>query len=856
MGSQSLHFKITRIIVWIALAGFLLAAVFTGFSRYHEVRKNFSSAMTNKADIAGSLIYNAIFTYDEHIANFLNQTDDLDPENLLPSLIASLRFHSVKDLFYVLDSSGTIVFPPRLYPSYNGFDMSNILPMDQTEEKIVLHHQSLFSSLNVVSILCFLPNKKILVIERNLQNIITEMVLLEIGQQFNGALVFVLSDSGRVIYHPDSTLMKSRYNLGFEISEQSKISSSGLFTYQSQGKKYIGYRNPLSIPHNWTVYCAIPYSILSHEILKAIIYQLIFVVVLFFLLFISLRTALNRFLSQPVKNIVTFLKQPVVEKKSAATFSAVETDIAEFRAISEAIQQRDKAVSIAEKSLQEEKELLAVTLKSIGDGIITTDTGGIVLSLNKVAEQITGWNNKDAAGQKVEKIFTTIDGKTGKPLGCPAYQILKHGIITNLNQDYILITKDGNKRNIADSVAPVRDKESNIIGVVLVFRDVTEQLRTEEELIKAKKLESVGVLAGGIAHDFNNILVAIMGNISLAANLVDKREKVYSLIKNAEKASLRAKDLTGQLLTFAKGGDPVKQTAAIGDLIKETANFVLHGSQVACTYHIPDNLWLTDIDSGQISQVIQNLVINALQAMPEGGTIDIACTNITFEEDEAFFPLPAGDYIEISLKDHGIGIQEESLAKIFDPYFSTKKDGSGLGLAISYSIVNKHKGHLAVQSQIGKGTTFTIYLPATSHKQQQKQKIMTTTESSPVKTGKVMIMDDDEVIQMVAGDMLEHLGYEAVFADDGHQAMELYKKLRKTSAPVKVIIMDLTIPGGMGGKEAVEKILAVDPDAKVIVSSGYSNDPVMSNYQKYGFVAAIAKPFTMEELATVLDSIF
>lgn len=506
----------------------------------------------------------------------------------------------------------------------------------------------------------------------------------------------------------------------------------------------------------------------------------------------------------------------------------------------------------AERALAAEKERLSVTLGSIGDGVITTDTAGRVVMINKAAEDLTGWPQNEAAGKPLQDIFHIIHEKSGEKCENPADKVLATGNIIELANHTLLINRDGQRRHIADSGAPIRDQESRIIGVVLVFRDVTEKVHFAEEILKAKKLESIGVLAGGIAHDFNNILAAILGNLNLAKIQMADFPDTAQLLHQAEKASLRAKNLTQQLLTFAKGGAPVRQLTSIADIIRESASFVLRGSNVNCEFNLADDLWLGEIDPGQISQVIQNMVINARQAMPEGGTVTITCRNRAKAkgyEDPDF----AG-FLEISLSDSGIGIPENYLDKIFDPYFSLKHQGSGLGLAICHSIVRNHNGRIEVKSSPGKGTTFTILLPAAkgtpSQSVPEEKAILTSARKA-----KILLMDDEEIVRTVVIKMLDHLGFAGVPAKDGEEAIRLYQEAGKSGKPFDAVIMDLTIPGGMGGKQAVKHLLAMDGTAKVIVSSGYSNDPIMADFQAYGFCAAIGKPFQIDELVRVFNQL-
>ncbi|MCD6500575.1 MAG: response regulator [Candidatus Desulfofervidus auxilii] len=497
-----------------------------------------------------------------------------------------------------------------------------------------------------------------------------------------------------------------------------------------------------------------------------------------------------------------------------------------------------------ERRLKESQQWLTTTLKSIGDAVIATDINGCVIFMNPIAESLTGWKQKEASGKHLKKVFNIINEKTGKQVDNPVTRVLRKGIVVGLANHTLLISKDGTRRSIDDSGAPIKDENGKIIGVVLVFRDVSEKRRIEQELMKADKLNSLGILAGGIAHDFNNILTAILGNIILAKEFTRSGEKIYERLIEAEKASLRAKDLAQQLLTFSSGGAPIKKTMFISELLKESALFALSGSNVQCEFSISNNLWAVEIDEGQINQAINNLIINAIQSMPEGGRIKLTAENVTVSEGEK-----KGRYVKISIVDQGIGIPKEHLPKIFEPYFTTKQKGSGLGLAIVYSIIKKHGGYIEVETELGVGTTFKVYLPASLKnvfvRKGLKEKIQTG-------KGKILVMDDEELVRKVVGEMLVFLGYEVEFAKEGIEAIELYKKAKAQGQPFDAIIMDLTIPIGMGGKETINKLLEIDPTVKAIVSSGYSTDPVMTEFTKYGFKGFIIKPFKIKELGEVL----
>jgi two-component system cell cycle sensor histidine kinase/response regulator CckA len=384
---------------------------------------------------------------------------------------------------------------------------------------------------------------------------------------------------------------------------------------------------------------------------------------------------------------------------------------------------------------------------------------------------------------------------------------------------------------------------------LVIARDIGERKKMEQELHRTQKLESLSLLAGGIAHDFNNLLTAIQGNINIARILSQSDKKILKVLSQGERAILRATNLTQQLLAFSKNSTPKKKTIAINTLIADAAEFVLRGAKVRCEFSIPNDLWWVEADEGQISQVINNLVINADQSMPDGGIITVQAENI-FVTPKSTLPLAEGRYVKIIVKDYGIGIPKKFLQKIFDPYFTTKQKGSGLGIAVSYSIIKKHDGYISIESELGAGTTVFVYLPASEKK----------TESKAAKRpasifhgeGRILMMEDQEELREVTGQLLKLLGYDVSFARDGLEALNEYKKALKTNHPFSAVLVDLTIPGGMGGKEAIQKLRAVDPHVKAIVSSGYANDPIIKNYSEYGFCDVITKPYGIEILGEKL----
>ncbi len=512
------------------------------------------------------------------------------------------------------------------------------------------------------------------------------------------------------------------------------------------------------------------------------------------------------------------------------------------------LQQEVAERSIAEDLLAEEKERLAVTLRSIGEGVITTDIYGQVLLVNRVAERLTGWKQEYATGTPVAKVLSLIDEKNRTPIENPALRLLNQDGSSNFPCRAVLAAKDGSERTIEESASIISDHENRTIGFVIVFRDITDRQKLETELARTQKLESLGLLAGGIAHDFNNILTAIFGNIILARMNTGEDSAGFEHLAEAEKAMVRAKELTQQLLTFSKGGAPVKETADISGIIIDSTKFMLRGSQSGCEFALDPSLWTVEVDVGQISQVINNIVINADHAMPGGGIIRVAARNCTLKK-ETVLPLPPGRYVKITIEDKGNGIPQENLTRVFDPYFTTKAKGSGLGLSTALSIIRKHSGHIEIQSEPGKGTRVHIYLPASDKSLNGSE----TGNDQPVGgSGRILVMDDEEAIRDMASALLSHFGYRSCVAQDGEEAIALYKDAAAKNDPFAVVIMDLTIPGGLGGKETIAKLIEFDPSVKAVVSSGYSTDPIVANFREYGFAGILTKPYTAKEMSEII----
>jgi len=510
-----------------------------------------------------------------------------------------------------------------------------------------------------------------------------------------------------------------------------------------------------------------------------------------------------------------------------------------------------------EQQIAAEKESLGVTLRAIGDGVITTDVNGKVIMLNSEAEKLTGWSSKEAIGQPLKSVFdVTVDLAAQAKVQKSGYRSEAQSILLNLPDNVTLTSRDGNERVIEQVASPIRDNKNEVAGVVLVFRDITARQRAEAERRKAETLEQLGLLAGGIAHDFNNLLTAIIGNISLASLLLSPDDEMAERLDDAKNASLRARDLAQQLLTFARGGAPIKKTASIGKLIQDTVSFSLRGSHNRSEFAFGADLSSAEIDAGQISQVIANLVVNADQAMPNGGTLHVSSENFSYSATTtpAVPDLAAGDYVRIRIRDEGVGIPAKYMKRIFDPYFTTKPKGSGLGLATAYSIIKNHNGLMTVESEVHVGTTFTIYLPAALDQEMPVEAPRTFTPAMPG-TGRVLVVDDEDAIRDLVEFTLTRLGYKVWQAATSLEGVNIYREKFEAGERFDAVILDLTLPGGIGGKEALKKLIEIDPTVNAIVSSGYATDATMSRYQDFGFRGVIAKPYEAAELGKIVHDV-
>ena len=506
----------------------------------------------------------------------------------------------------------------------------------------------------------------------------------------------------------------------------------------------------------------------------------------------------------------------------------------------------------AEEKLRRSEEFIRSILDTVDEGFIVIDRDFRILTANRA---YCGQVDESAAAV-IGRHCYEISHRSDRPcheMGeeCAVLQVFHTG------EPHATVHKHPDARGsilyVETKAFPIKDSTGAVTSVIETVNNISEKHLLEEERLKTQKLEAIGTLAGGIAHDFNNLLQGVFGYISMAKSMYDQKQKSLHMLEQAEKALHMSVNLTSQLLTFSKGGKPATKKIALRPAIENSVKFALSGSRVDFRLRIYDELWMVEADEGQVGQVIQNLVLNAEQSMPMGGTISITARNVASGQKGLPPVLKHGNYVEISIKDKGIGIPEHYLTKIFDPYFTTKDKGSGLGLTTSYSIIKNHGGLIDVKSKLGEGTTFFLYLPAVEAV--EPPEAVANEDVRALRKGRVLLMDDEDIVRDIAGLMIRSLGHEVELAEDGEKAVEKYRESMRAGMQFDIVIMDLTIRGGMGGEEAIKELRAIDPDVKAIVSSGYSDGSAISEYKTIGFNACLTKPYDVDSLNAMLNSL-
>lgn len=499
-------------------------------------------------------------------------------------------------------------------------------------------------------------------------------------------------------------------------------------------------------------------------------------------------------------------------------------------------------------SLSRQKEKLSAAISSIAQGIIEVDTMFAIKLINDRASSILGIPSDKVLGRNLQDILK-ISHHDKKSINLADRNFLNGNIYYDLYNS-VLMEYPGENRELTLRAAPLRIERGEVYGYVLVIDDVTELKKMKEHIVNSSKLESLGIFAGGIAHDINNFFTGMLGCIALAKrNLAGSESGAMKYLDDAESTALKARGLAEQLLTFSRGGEPVKRVISVSDLLNLSADFILSGTRVTCRKSIAPELKKVEADETQVSQVIDNILLNAVQAMPGGGEITISAANTVLNSGN-IYKLPPGEYVEVTIEDQGPGIDGNLLGRIFDPFFTTKSDGSGLGLSVAYSVLRKHGGGISAYNS--RGAVFSFVLPACEIETEAVESICISNASF---SGKVLLMDDDEMIRMVGEELLGSFGFEVISAAEGKGAVEIFKREHESGGSFRFVILDLTIRGGAGGVETFQEMRKIDPGIMGIVSSGYSHDPVMSNFRDYGFAAVLKKPYNFDELREIITGI-
>mgnify|MGYP000073657648 CR=1 FL=1 len=542
--------------------------------------------------------------------------------------------------------------------------------------------------------------------------------------------------------------------------------------------------------------------------------------------------------------------------KEVANRAAIEEELRKHQ------EQLETLVDARTAALQASESRYRFVTENISDVIWMMEPDGHRFSyVSPSVKELRGYSAKEVMAMSLDECLTPASLETAQSAIQQELERLmdqprQQGPHLSLELEHL--RKDGSTVWAEVRASLLLDEEGQPLGFAGVTRDLTERRKIDHEkhqletqLLRSQKMDAIGTLAGGIAHDFNNLLTSILGNITLTQHMMKLPPLGETYLQRAEQATERAKDLTRQLLAFSKGGEPIKQLISLKDIIVESSSFALSGSSVLRELDLAVSLWPIEADPGQVSQIIHNIGINAVQAMPTGGKLSINAANMWIDQSSRTAPtqLLPGPYVHVTLSDNGMGIPKEQLDKIFEPYFSTKPEGQGLGLATTYAIMQKHTGQITVESQLEVGTTFSLYFPACASGAQPLK-----LEALPLHhgSGKILVMDDEESIRLLAKEMLSHCGYQSVFAKDGYETLALYQQAIDMNTPFSAVILDLTVPGGLGGKETIRRLREINPHVMAFVSSGFSNDPIMANYETYGFHGVIAKPYSLIGLSTIL----
>jgi len=856
----SLTTILRRVQLFAGLVFLPLALSLSGWFEFRAMTHEIATTMTGTADTCAVLVGDQLLMEWRRISNLLVERPRLTPTDALllaaPATLAreALGVPTTLDRFdipYVLDRTDHLVAAPAAQREYLGLDLGG---MRKTigATGISQVHQSLFGTSPVITFAFPLSDAGTLLVEKQLDDIVNLVSHLRMREFRGRGMLFILSEDGTVIVHPDPSLIHSRHNLGFELRDWQGPDAQGLSTFTLGGQHFIGHRKSLALPLGWTFYAVVPRKELRGEIARHLLLHVAPLLFFGLLLTLGLDQLLRHFLTRPIKELAARMAHIDPLGDAGEAPAPITGKTLELSTIQRALDELLDRFRFSTDQLAASEELFRTVTEFSSEWTYWIDQEQQVRYISEACGEISGYTPEEFRLRP--ELFNEIVHPEDRALW------LKHlseepEERLHRTLEFRIIAKNGQVRWISHRCRKVWDRHNHLLGRRGSNLDITEEKHLRQEANRAQQLASLGVLAGGIAHDFNNLLGVILGNLSLAQHscrVPSIRGEDPQELADAMHATLRARDLAGQLLTFAKGGAPRTGAVRMDRLLKETAVLVLSGTGIQCRVEAPPDIWPAQVDNGQIGQVLHNLLLNARQAMSEGGRVDIRCANLTLTEAMSG-GLPAGSYLQVTLADNGPGIPSEVLPRIFEPYYTTKTGGNGLGLATSHAIVQRHGGSLTVISPPGQGAVFTLLLPASETEPPAVAESAEAGDSLPMGRGRLLVMDDEKMLRQLARSMLNRLGYEVETAASGEEGLRLYRRARAEGRDFTMILADLTVPGGMGGRDMARLILAENPLACLIVCSGYANNDVMADHRRHGFRAALRKPYQMAELAETLS---
>lgn len=673
------------------------------------------------------------------------------------------------------------------------------------------------------------------------------------------ALFSLLSGNSDVIIYPAPVLWKMARKarisdkikvVGRPLSEIKRAVAVNLKNHKLLDRLNIGIKKLLKTDEFKKIYKKWHSTPESYWSIKKIIYlfSAIIIIIIFFM-------ALWRYFSvfklnaRLIKNID---QRIAAEKKLHQAYDRSEEMVAERTAeltdLNKSLKEEIAVREQTESSLRKSEKKYRRLFRSTNDGICLHEmiydadkaVDYKILDVNPQFEKILGLSREKA----VNVLATELYNSNPAPFIDVYDQVVKTGTGKVFETYYPPLKK----HFLISAFSPEKNQFATI------FKDNTERKKMEEQALKHKNLEALGTLAGGMAHDFNNALAVIMGNLSQAEIAMNISSEFEELISEAMEGCKNAQCLANKFLTFSSGGMPVKDRENIKKFIHDSVCSVLEGTNSKPEFDFEANDVYAEFDAAQMGQVIKNIVLNAHESMRAGGIIKVRTCNSSINVDNPFAAKP-GEYVQIDITDQGHGIEKENLSKVFDPYYSTKNDKDGMGLATAFSIIKSHGGFITLESEVGQGSTFHIFIQLSKSKLNEKKM-----KANKIKlhqgSGRILIMDDQEQILFMLRKIMDKLGYEAVCTKDGQEAIEKYKQARNSEDDFDLVILDLTVPKGLGGADTMMELKKIDPNVRAIVSSGYSNDPVMANYRDHGFCAVMPKPYSIKNVSDIFKELF